>query len=122
MRIIKKLISPFWFFIQEIRRDYAVRKNVSNKKIKRVLLGAMWQYCIVLLGLLVLYYIVIANIGITIVKLKPLGLLAAAFPILIIWIWTSFSKKFIVKNKREYLKKKELYELYTQVSKDIKNI
>jgi len=122
MRIIKKLVSPFWFFIQEIRRDNAVRKNINNKKIKRVLFGAMWQYCIVLLGLLVLYYIAIANIGITIVKLEPLGLIAAAFPILIIWIWTSFSKKFIVKNKREYLKKKELYELYTQVSKDIKNI
>jgi len=40
IRIIKKLIFPFLFFIQEIRRDNAVRKNISNKKIKRIMLGA----------------------------------------------------------------------------------
>lgn len=86
---------------------------------KRKMLGAMWQSCIVLFGLFMLYYITIANIGITIVKLEPLRLLTVVFPILVIWIWTSFAKNFLVKNKREYLKKNNVYDLYTQISKDI---
>lgn len=85
----------------------------------RKMLGAMWQSCIVLFGLFMLYYITIANIGITMVKFEPLRLLTVVFPILVIWIWTSFAKKFLVKNKREYLKKKNVYDLYTQISKDI---
>src|SRR5699024_962995 len=115
----KKLISPFLFFIQEIRRDNAVRKNISNKKMKRKMLGAMWQSCIVLFRLLILYYTIIANVGITIVRFEPLRLLTIVFPILVIWVWTSFAKNFLVKNKREYLKRKNLYDLYTQISKNV---
>lgn len=58
-------------------------------------------------------------IGITIVKFEPLRLLTIVFLILVIWVWTSFAKNFLVKYKREYSKKKNLYDLYTQISKNV---
>lgn len=115
----KKIISPFTFFIQEIRKDNAFRKMTDDKKVKRVMLGSMWQCCIVLFGLLVLYYLVIANIGITIATLEPLRILSAIIPVLVIWAWGSFAKKVLVKNKNKFFQQENIYEDYVQASEHI---
>lgn len=117
---MKKLVSPFKLFKQEIRKDNAFRKKIEDKKIKKVMLGTMGQFCIVLFGLLIMYYSVIGYVVITIINLEPIVLIAVAFLILVIWAWTSFAKKFFIENKIKYLKKKNLYEQYKQASKHIK--
>ena len=83
---------------------------------KRMMLGAMYQHCIVLFALLILYYAIIANVGIVIVKLELLKLIEVAYDILVVWIWTSFSEKVLVKNKIKYLKEENEYEEYVHAS------
>jgi|SRR5699024_5460056 len=117
--MLKKVISPFTLFIQEIRRDNAFRHKTESKKIKKLMLGAMGQSCIVLFGLLVLYYILLAHIGVMIVNVEPLRLTMIAVVVLVIWGWTSISKKFLIKNKTAYLKKEHVYEDYRKASEHL---
>ncbi len=118
--MLTKLISPFIFFIQEIRRDNAFRKQVEDKKMKRLMLGAMGQLCIVLFGLLIMYYSVIGYVIIAIIELEPLALIGVGFIIFTIWIWTLFAKKLLIPNKIKYLKKEKVYEEYQEAAEHIK--
>lgn len=129
--LLKKLIFPFKLFILEIKRDYTFRKTLDNKKTKAAMLGAMGQLCIALFGLVMLYYYVIYAIGGVIYIIansspipSTLIITIIMIPImfLIIWAWTSFCKKILIKNKRAYLKKEGLYEQYKESTKHIEEL
>ena len=85
------------------------------------MLGAMGQLCTALFGLVMLYYYAIYVIGGVIYIIaksssipSTLIITIIMIPImfLIIWAWTSFCKKILIKNKRAYLEKEGLYEQY----------
>lgn len=121
---MKKIISPFQLFIQELRKDYVFRKTLEKKKMKSILLGAMGQTCIALIGLAFMYYYAIYVIGAIIYTVinstfEPLGLIGVPILPLMIWCWTSLCIKIFIKNKIEYFKQENLYEQYKDVTQHI---
>src|SRR5699024_1967570 len=117
--MIKRLIHPFQLFIQELRKDYAFRITFEDTKLKAMILGAMGQTCIALIGLTILYVYMYYAVVVIIYTLDLVSLIASLILPLMIWFWTSMCKKILIKNKIAYLKEINLYEQYKKATKSV---
>lgn len=117
--MIKKLTYPFRLAITEFKKDNAFRKAVQSKTIKSTILGFMVQSCIFLLIIFSIYLYLVYTIIVTIFLLQPVGLIVFPVFLLMLLFFISIYKKKFPKTKINYLKHKNVYEKYQEVTQQI---
>lgn len=110
---------PFRLAITELKKDNAFRKATQSKTIKSTIFGFMGQSCIFFFMMIVMY-ITLAYVLIASIIWLDLVSLVFFFLILIMlrfFIWVF--KDAISKSKINFLKSKNVYEKYLEVTKHI---
>jgi|SRR5699024_2276244 len=118
--MMKKLTFPFKLAVTELKKDNAFRKAVQSKTIKSTILGFMGQSCIFLLIIFGIYIYMAYTIIVTIFLLQPVGLIVFPVFLLMLLFFISIYKKKFPKTKINYLKYKNVYEKYKEVTQQIK--
>src|SRR5699024_4959291 len=117
--MLNTLLFPFRLAFKEIKKDNAFRKTTQSKTVRSAMLGFIGQSCIFLVIMAVMYialaYILIA----TIVSLEPIGLIMIPVFLLMLWLFITIYKKVFPKPKMNFLKYKNVYEAYQEVTKEM---
>src|SRR5699024_8309595 len=114
--MIKKLTYPFRLAITELKKVNAFRKAVQSKTIKSTILGFMMQSLIFLLGFIVTYYGLAYLAIIAIFKLDFIAFLFMITFLLMLSFFIFIFKNAVSKSKTNFLKSKNVYEKYIEVT------
>lgn len=114
---MKILMYPFRLGIQELKKDNAFRKTIQSKAVKSTILTFMGQTFLFLVAMLIMYIILLYIIVVTF--LDPLSFIAFPVMFIMLLIFISIYKNIIPKPKRSFLKHKNVYGQYVEVTKHI---
>ena len=110
---------PFRLAITELKKDNAFRKATQSKTIKSTIFGFMGQSCIFFFMMIVMYIGIIYISIVTIFLLDPAGLIFLPLSLLMLRFFVWVFKDAISKSKTNFLKSKNVYEKYLEVTKHI---
>lgn|SRR5699024_5694506 len=117
--MINTLLFPFRLALKEIKKDNAFRKAIHSKTVRSAMLSFIGQSYIFLIILSVMYAALAYILIVTILSLQPIGLIMIPVFLLMLWLFITIYKHVFPKPKKNFLKYKNVYEQYQEVTKGI---
>src|SRR5699024_5525311 len=116
--MMRKIKYPFRFPVWEIKKDNAFRKTVQSKVVRTTIIVFMRQ-CSMFFYFMCLLYIYISYAIIIVVLFEPISFYIPLLMLFMLRIFVITFKNLHPKAKKNFLKRKNVYEKYLEVTKDI---